>query len=283
MIEVKDLIKKYGNKTVLSSIDINLSQGDFVGLVGPNGVGKTTLLSSLVNLVRPDKGDIIIAGRHHEHRDYIKNIGFMQDNSVLYPHLTGYDHLSYVAYAHGLKDSDIVNTSKKVGNISYLNQKVKEYSLGMKQHLLFACAIIHKPSVLLLDEPFNGLDPTSLIRIREQIRELNHLGTTVLVSSHNLNEIDRMTNHILFLKNGDLLKYNLIEYRQKSYVITLQENLLEKFSEETFTILAPNKLLVENSCFKSMLAKLINKGYTIEDIESRVTGSEDLYKEIYQI
>lgn len=280
MISIKQLSKKYGQKQVLNNISFEIQQGELYGLVGPNGVGKTTLLSILINLIQADSGSVMVANQHNNDKDYLKRIGFMQDNTVLYPHLSGYDHLAYVAFAHGIDNEEIDKVSLKVGNYAYLNQKVRNYSLGMKQHLLFACAILHRPSVLLLDEPFNGLDPTSLIRIRELIIELNTQGTTVLVSSHNLVEVDRMTNHILFLKDGEILKYNLAQYKQKSYVLTLGD---DQSIEETANVskITDNKLLIKAYYITQALKDCHQAGVPILDIESSVTGSEELYREIY--
>lgn len=280
MISINQLSKKYGQKQVLNNISFEIQQGELYGLVGPNGVGKTTLLSILINLIQADSGSVRVANQQNNDKDYLKRIGFMQDNTVLYPHLSGYDHLAYVAFAHGIDNEEIEKVSLKVGNYAYLNQKVGNYSLGMKQHLLFACAILHCPSVLLLDEPFNGLDPTSLIRIRELIIELNTQGTTVLVSSHNLVEVDRMTNHILFLKDGEVLKYDLAQYKQKSYVLTLGDN---QSIEETANVskITENKLLIKADYITQALKDCHQAGVPILDIESSVTGSEELYREIY--
>lgn len=280
MISIKQLSKKYGQKQVLNNISFEIQQGELYGLVGPNGVGKTTLLSILINLIQADSGSVMVANQQNNDKDYLKRIGFMQDNTVLYPHLSGYDHLAYVAFAHGIDNEEIEKVSLKVGNYAYLNQKVGNYSLGMKQHLLFACAILHRPSVLLLDEPFNGLDPTSLIRIRELIIELNTQGTTVLVSSHNLVEVDRMTNHILFLKDGEVLKYDLAQYKQKSYVLTIGDN---QSIGETAKIskIADNKRLIKAEYITQVLKDCHQAGVPILDIESSVTGSEELYREIY--
>lgn len=280
MISIKQLSKKYGQKQVLNNISFEIQQGELYGLVGPNGVGKTTLLSILINLIQADSGSVMVANQQNNDKDYLKRIGFMQDNTVLYPHLSGYDHLAYVAFAHGIDNEEIEKVSLKVGNYAYLNQKVGNYSLGMKQHLLFACAILHRPSVLLLDEPFNGLDPTSLIRIRELIIELNTQGTTVLVSSHNLVEVDRMTNHILFLKDGEILKYDLAQYKQKSYVLTLGDN---QSIEETANVskITDNKLLIKADYITQAIKDYHQAGVPILDIESSVTGSEELYREIY--
>lgn len=280
MISINQLSKKYGQKQVLNNISFEIQQGELYGLVGPNGVGKTTLLSILINLIQADSGSVMVANQQNNDKDYLKRIGFMQDNTVLYPHLSGYDHLAYVAFAHGIDNEEIEKVSLKVGNYAYLNQKVGNYSLGMKQHLLFACAILHRPSVLLLDEPFNGLDPTSLIRIRELIIELNTQGTTVLVSSHNLVEVDRMTNHILFLKDGEVLKYDLAQYKQKSYVLTLGDN---QSIGETAKIskITDNKRFIKAEYITQVLKDCHQAGVPILDIESSVTGSEELYREIY--
>src|SRR5690625_3913978 len=172
MISVKELTKSYHDKEVLSQISIEIEQGEDVELVDTDGVGKTNLQSCMMGLLKPNNGSVTMENEPFTETNIFKKVGFMQDNSVLYPHLTGYDHLSYVAYAQGLSLDTVEEVSKRVGNADYLQQKVGEYSLGMKQHLLFASAILHQPKVLLLDEPFNGLDPTSLIRIREIIREI---------------------------------------------------------------------------------------------------------------
>lgn len=192
MIEVKNLSVSYGSKAILKQLNFQIKAGEVVGLVGPNGAGKTTLLSALTGLLPYSEGQVKVAQLDlPAGKSLYRKIGFMQDNSVLYPQLTGYDHLQYIALAQGLSKESIIETAERVGMIGYLDQAVGTYSLGMKQHLLFACAILHRPQVLFLDEPYNGLDPTSLIRIRELVMQLNREeGMTVLISSHNLDEID---------------------------------------------------------------------------------------------
>lgn len=282
MISVENITKTFHNKTVLNQINFELDYGDMVGLVGPNGVGKTTLLSAMMGLLPVDDGQVDMANISFKETEMYRHVGFMQDNSVLYPYLTGYDHLAYVAYAQNIKEARIIEIAKKVGNFDYLHKKVGEYSLGMKQHLLFASAILHDPKVLLLDEPFNGLDPTSLIRIRELIEELSDNQTTVILSSHNLDEIDRMTRNIFFLKDGIIHYRNLAKYKLYSYLISVSQipnrDILKELSvEENMN----QQLLVSKEQLNSLIYELNHQGINILDIERSQFGSENLYREIY--
>lgn len=283
MISVTGLTKRYHEKEVLSNISFEIEQGEVVGLVGPNGVGKTTLLSCMMGLLKPDHGTITMAGELSTETEMFKQVGFMQDNTVLYPHLTGYDHLSYVAYAQNLSLDKVEEVSKRVGNDTYLHQKVGEYSLGMKQHLLFASAMLHQPKVLLLDEPFNGLDPTSLIRIREIIRELSEQGTTVFLSSHNLNELDRMTRHIYFLKDGEIMYRDLEEYQNFSYLLTVKNKPVGNHYQEIQTkVINDTQFIVEKSNLDRVTQLLNQDQNPLVDIERTQFSSENLYREIYQ-
>lgn len=283
MISVQELSKNYHDKEVLSKISFEIKQGDIVGLVGPNGVGKTTLLSSMMGLIKPDHGTVTMADELFTKTEMYQKVGFMQDNTVLYPHLTGYDHLSYVAYAQNLSMDAVEQISKRVGNERYLHQKVGEYSLGMKQHLLFASAIIHQPKVLLLDEPFNGLDPTSLIRIREIIRELATEGTTVFLSSHNLNELDRMTRHIYFLKDGKIIYRDLAEHHDFSYLLTVKNKPVgDRYREIQLEPINDTQFIVKKENL-DLATRLLNQDdNSIIDIERTQFSSENLYREIYQ-
>ena len=283
MISVQELSKNYHDKEVLSKISFEINQGDIVGLVGPNGVGKTTLLSSMMGLIKPDHGTVTMADELFTKTEMYQKVGFMQDNTVLYPHLTGYDHLSYVAYAQNLNIDAVEQISKRVGNERYLHQKVGEYSLGMKQHLLFASAIIHQPKVLLLDEPFNGLDPTSLIRIREIIRELAAEGTTVFLSSHNLNELDRMTRHIYFLKDGKIIYRDLAEHHDFSYLLTVKNKPVgERYQDIQEEVINETQFIVKKTNL-DLVTRLLNQDDNpIVDIERTQFSSENLYREIYQ-
>lgn len=204
IIKVNNLDKSYKSKQVLKNINFEISTPSIIGLVGPNGAGKTTLMNCITNLINYQNGDIEILGKSNKDAEIFKEISFMQDNRVLYPYLTGYDHLKYICDIQNIDYNEIKNISEKIGITSYLNMKTKEYSLGMKQHLLIAMAIINKPKLIIMDEPLNGLDPDSIIATRELIKELHNDGTTILISSHSLSELGFITSDIIFIKNGEI-------------------------------------------------------------------------------
>ena len=208
IIKVNNLDKFYKSKQVLKNINFEISTPSIMGLVGPNGAGKTTLMNCITNLINYQNGDIEILGKSNKDAEIFKEISFMQDNRVLYPYLTGYDHLKYICDIQNIDYKEIKNISEKIGINSYLNMKTKEYSLGMKQHLLIAMAIINKPKLIIMDEPLNGLDPDSIIATRELIKELHNDGTTILISSHSLSELGFITSDIIFIKNGEIVIEN---------------------------------------------------------------------------
>lgn len=281
MIEVKNLSVSYGSKAILKQLNFQIKAGEVVGLVGPNGAGKTTLLSALTGLLPYSEGQVKVARLDlPAGKSLYRKIGFMQDNSVLYPQLTGYDHLQYIALAQGLSKESIIETAERVGMIGYLDQAVGTYSLGMKQHLLFACAILHRPQVLFLDEPYNGLDPTSLIRVRELVMQLNREeGMTVMISSHNLDEIDRMTRRILFVKEGQIIERTLAQNETSDYVVTVQETL----ADDWISRLSAHSFLVSASQLSQALGSLERAGLTLKGVEPRQLGSEQVYRELFEV
>ena len=158
-----------------------------------------------------------LVGKSNKDHSVFKEVSFLQDNTVLFDYLTGYDHLKYICDVHNLPKKRVHEIATYVGMESYLKKPAGDYSLGMKQHLLLAMAIVNKPKLLLLDEPLNGLDPTSAILIRKILVELAESGTTIILSSHNLAEVDRVTKNILFLKDGKLIEEDLSDFEQVYY------------------------------------------------------------------
>lgn len=223
ILSVKDVHKSYGKEQVLKGISFSIETPQIIALVGPNGSGKSTLLNIITNLLNANRGEIKILGKSNKDPNIFKETSFMQDNTVLYDYLTGYDHLQFIGDIQGISKQQLLDMAEKIGIISYLNKKVKNYSLGMKQHLLLAMAMVNNPKLLILDEPLNGLDPTSAIKVRELLLELLTGGTTILLSSHNLSEVDRVTSTILFLKNGSLIHEDMSRHEQVCYEFLVED------------------------------------------------------------
>ncbi|WP_225418440.1 ABC transporter ATP-binding protein [Lacticaseibacillus daqingensis] len=180
-----------------------LTPGVF-GLVAPNGSGKSTLLNLIAGLLRPQSGTITIDGQPNTTRQVFKQVAYLQDNRVLYPYLTGRAHLDFVAATHHLDQAHVAAVAEQLKASAFLDRRVRKYSLGMKQRLLMVMALVTDAPLILLDEPLNGLDPTCLRLVHEAILAQASQGKTVLVSSHNLPELSRVTQDIWFLHDQQL-------------------------------------------------------------------------------
>ncbi|WP_096155608.1 ABC transporter ATP-binding protein [Bacillus sp. FJAT-45066] len=289
ILQVRNIHKSYGKQKVLQDVSLTMDKPEIVALVGPNGSGKSTLLSIITNLLTADKGEVTILNRTNKDPDIFREISFMQDNSVLYDYLTGYDHLQFIASLQGISKEQIIENADRIGITSYLNKTVGNYSLGMKQHLLLAMATLNKPKLLILDEPLNGLDPTSAIKVRNLLLELNKEGATILLSSHNLAEIDRVTSQVLFLKDGVLIEEDISQFERECYQIGVDEapaavQLLENEGIQVQAEKSINTITIytKDISINEIVSLLLSNQITILDIEKKVLGSEDRYRKIFE-
>ncbi|WP_438310619.1 ABC transporter ATP-binding protein [Sporosarcina sp. FA9] len=286
ILSVKDVHKSYGKEKVLKGISFEIENPQIIALVGPNGSGKSTLLNIITNLLTADSGNITVLGKINKDPDIFKEIAFMQDNSVLYEYLTGYDHLQFIGDVQGISRKQITDTADRIGTSGYLNKKVGNYSLGMKQHLLLTMAVLNAPKLLILDEPLNGLDPTSAIRVRELLVELHKSGTTILLSSHNLAEIDRVTSAILFLKNGELIKENILQHENICYELVVNDivkaqNVLEEATIPVELSGSKLRIYMEGSSLGGVFRILEQHEIKLLDLEKIVLGTEERYQKIF--
>src|SRR5699024_6884578 len=286
ILSVDNIHKSYGKEKVLKGITFQINHPQIIALVGPNGSGKSTLLNIITNILTADTGKVTVLGNSNQDPHIFRDIAYMQDNSVLYDYLTGYDHLQFIGDMQGSTKQNINATTEKLGITQYMNKKVKKYSLGMKQHLLLAMAILNKPKLLILDEPMNGLDPTSAILVRGLLIELHAKGTTILLSSHNLAEIDRVTPSILFLKNGKLMEEDISKYEKTRYFLTVSDKnaASDILKENGFLFTTEDEgiqIYQKDNTLQAVLTTLENEGITIHDIDKQVTGSEERYKHLF--
>ena len=286
ILSVKDVYKSYGKEQVLEGITFEIEEPQIIALVGPNGSGKSTLMNIITNLLPADKGEVTVLGKSNRDPNIFREISFMQDNTVLYEYLTGYDHLQFIGDVQGLPKKQLLDTADRIGITSYLNKKVKNYSLGMKQHLLLAMAVVNKPKLMILDEPLNGLDPTSAIRVRNLLLALREEGTAILLSSHNLAEIDRVTSSILFLKKGNLIQENMAEFEQVRYQIAVNdvvkaEKALAEVGIPVEVVDGRLHIYRKDVGLDRVFYLLDQKQIVIDDIEKKVFGSEERYRKIF--
>ncbi|WP_338750336.1 ABC transporter ATP-binding protein [Bacillus sp. FJAT-52991] len=209
VVELKNVSKTIKGKKIIDSLSFNIQKGEVFGFLGPNGAGKTTTIRMIVGLMKLSEGDIVICG-HSIQKDFekaVENIGAIVENPEMYKFLSGYENLQQYARMHrGITKEKIDEVVKFVGLSDRINDKVKTYSLGMRQRLGIAQSLLHDPKVLILDEPTNGLDPAGIKEIRQHVRELaEKRGLAVIVSSHLLAEMEMMCDRIAIIQKGKLV------------------------------------------------------------------------------
>ncbi|MBR0438631.1 MAG: ATP-binding cassette domain-containing protein [Clostridia bacterium] len=207
LIKIRNVSKKYGEQTVLYDITLDIPSGSCTGFVGNNGSGKTVLFKCICGFVKPTKGYIEVREKRiGRDSDFIEDTGIIIENPGFLGNLTGYRNLELLSSINNKIDrTRILSMLEQVGLDDAMNKKVRNYSLGMRQRLGIAQAIMEKPSILILDEPFNGLDREGLTAMRELVRSMNEEGTTVLISSHNSSDIELLCDRVIELDGGKMI------------------------------------------------------------------------------
>ena len=215
IIETHDLCKQYGNALRVAHLDLDVPEGSVYGFLGPNGAGKSTTLKMILGLVRPTAGDIRVLGKKMDGGSrlaVLRQVGSLIESPSYYGHLTGEENLRIVQTLRGVPEKNIREVLQIVRLDGQRGKKVAHYSLGMKQRLGLAAALLGYPKLLILDEPTNGLDPAGIQEMRELICERpERFGMTVVVSSHLLSEIDQMADHVAIIRDGELVFQDTLE------------------------------------------------------------------------
>jgi len=217
-MELNSLTKKIGSKKIIKDLDFEIHKGEVFGFLGPNGAGKTTTIRMMVGLMGITGGDVRILGKSvkSNFKDAIREVGAIVENPEMYPFMTGMQNLKHFArMSPGVTKERISQVIRLVGLENAIKTKVGRYSLGMRQRLGIAQALLHDPSVLILDEPTNGLDPAGIREIRKYIRKLaEEENVAVIISSHLLSEIELMCDRIGVIKNGELIGIQSVHEQQ---------------------------------------------------------------------
>lgn len=236
MLEIKGLTKKYKNadKNAIEDINLTIENGDIYGFIGPNGAGKSTTIKCLVGIHSFEKGSIMLDGLSIKDNpiEFKHQISYVPDNPDLYEFLTGMEYIDFVSnvYDEDVSKEDIINLAKKFNLENNLLEPIRTYSHGMKQKIALIGALIHKPKLIVLDEPFVGLDPKAAFDLKEIIKELCQNGMMVFFSSHVLEVVEKFCNKIAIIKNGQIVSSGLTDDVKGDS--SLEEAFLELYDKE---------------------------------------------------
>jgi len=297
VLEVKDVYKRLGKREIIKGISFNVKEGEIFGFLGPNGAGKTTTIRMLVGLISANSGSIAIMGQDiKKHKEKaLSHVGAVVENPELYTYLSGRQNLELVAKIRRVPLSAIDEVVELVQLTDRINDKVKKYSLGMKQRLGLAAALLSKPKLLILDEPTNGLDPTGILDFREIVRKAaRETKTAVFISSHILSEVQELCDTVAFINEGVIKAVESVEggtiSKDSETVVVVPRDLkacseaLNKLSYVKDLIEKDGELLVRAQIDKTsdMIFDLAEKKIAVKELYIRHKELEERYMELVE-
>ncbi len=290
ILKCENLCKKFGKKQILHNVSLEIKEGDILGFIGPNGAGKTTTIKLILGLQSITSGKVYINGYDIEKQftKAIEKVGAIVENPDMYMYLSGKDNLKLVANMYkGIREEDIDRVVKLVKLENRINDKVSKYSLGMRQRLGIAQAILHKPNLLILDEPTNGLDPEGIKEMRELLINLaQEEKMAILISSHNLAELDNFCNKVCIIKNGAVIETSDIDSIKKTD--NLNTKIFEVNDTEKIKKIIKNAEIMSKTQFKihierekipEIVSKLVDEDIKIYGIIEEEKSLEDAFFE----
>lgn len=290
ILEVKDLTKKF-KQIAVNNISFDVEKGNVYGLLGPNGSGKSTTFGMLLSTINPTSGSWKWFGKDGTDTDTLKKIGAIIEQPNFYPYLSAEKNLEIVATIKGVPNSRIDEVLETVNLLARKKDAFKTYSLGMKQRLSIASALLANPQVLILDEPTNGLDPEGIIQIRDIINSIAKSGTTIIVASHLLDEIEKICSHVIVLKHGTAIYSGSVDamsntkgfFELKSDNSELlisalnQLNVFSSVKEKDQLVIAQ---ISEDISASELNRKLFEKGISLSHLQKKKESLETQFLEL---
>ena len=282
-----DILKQYGNYTALNHVNIEIPEGSIFGLLGPNGAGKTTLMRIINQITSPDSGTLIFNGNPLKREDITK-IGYLPEERGLYKKMKVGEQALYLAKLKGMNHNEAIKKLKYWFNrleiLDWWNKKVEELSKGMAQKIQFVVTVIHDPKLLIFDEPFSGFDPINAAIIRKEILELSKNGTSIILSTHRMESVEEICNHIALINKAETVLQGPIDeiknnFRNKTFSVKVQAEKL--VLPKDFEILDQQKYLYqiqlkENATPNDLLNDVIKNGQIIS-FEEKIPSMEDIF------
>lgn len=255
VLEINQLTKKFGSFTAVNNVTFSVEKGNVYGLLGPNGSGKSTTLGMILNVINPTAGSWKWFDQEPDN-DSLKKIGAIIESPKFYPYLSAEKNLEIVADIKEVNYGKIDEKLELVGLLSRKKDKFQQYSLGMKQRLAIAAALLNEPEVLILDEPTNGLDPQGIIQIRELIIKIAQQGTTIILASHLLDEVEKVCSHVVVLNQGKMLYAGSVDQMNSSFgsiEVAAQNMESLEYTLKTFSFVS--KVTKENNKLFAVLSE----------------------------
>ncbi|MFV0144078.1 ATP-binding cassette domain-containing protein [Empedobacter falsenii] len=292
VLEITQLTKKFGSFTAVNDVTFSVEKGNVYGLLGPNGSGKSTTLGMILNVINPTAGSWKWFGKEPDN-DSLKKIGAIIESPKFYPYLSAQKNLEIVADIKEANYAKIHEKLELVGLLSRKKDKFQQYSLGMKQRLAIAAALLNDPEVLILDEPTNGLDPQGIIQIRELIIKIAQQGTTIILASHLLDEVEKVCSHVVVLNQGKMLYAGSVDQMNSSFgsiEVAAQNMESLEYTLKTFSFVS--KVTKENNKLLAVLAEekepaeinkmLYEQGIVVNHLVKRKESLEQQFFQLIQ-
>ena len=283
LLECQNLCKSFGKKQILKDVSFEIDEGDILAFIGPNGSGKTTTIKLILGLQNIDKGKVTINGFDIE-KDFVKSIekvGAIVENPDTYMYLTGWQNLKLTANLYkDITDEKIKEIVKLVELEERINDKVSKYSLGMRQRLGIARALINEPNVLILDEPTNGLDPEGIKDLRNLLKKLAKEGLGILISSHNLAELESFCNKVLIIDNGTIIETSEVkELKNNGNKYTFNVSNTKDLDIEGIYEVTKNKISYngEKEDIASIIKTLVKKNIDVYEVKMEELTLEEAF------
>ncbi len=291
MVETRGLTKHYGKSIVaVDGLELNVNRGEVYGFLGPNGAGKTTTLRMLLGLIRPTAGTARVVGAEPGSPASLMKVGAIVETPAFYPYLTGYDNLRLLAIYCGVPLKRVDSTLEEVELTPRARHKFSTYSMGMKQRLGVAAALLKEPELLILDEPTNGLDPQGMADVRNLIISLGKGHRTVLVSSHLLGEVEQMCTRIGVIRKGKLVAEGTIDELRGAATLTVRAAPADKAREvlekgcgaENVKVIADGSfsLKVDLRHTAEINRQLVEAGVAVTELHANERSLEDIFMEL---
>ncbi len=299
MLKVENLYKSFNHVKAVEGVSFEVSRGQVFGLLGPNGAGKSTTISVISTLLEPDSGDVFLEGKSILSNPEIirKNLGVVPQDIALYPTLSGYENLSFWGSVYGLRGAELKKRITEVSDVIGLNGRLKDrvdkYSGGMKRRINIGAALLHKPEILIMDEPTVGIDPQSRSHILDTVLELNRQGMTIIYTSHYMEEVEYLCNEICIMDEGKIIasgnKQELIDLVKEKTQINIKLNTMDdsvlsvlKEIKGVYEVRLNEDMIVlfvsgSTALTAEIIAKTTENGWFIESIDVKKPNLEAVF------